>query len=128
MQELSAGTGVYTVSASLQLLDQDVLITVWGGTRPHIGAISVSIPHSESVSGDGRSSTVLQFSFPGHRDDVVASRISGRVAALLQRRVVVSAGIHVPDITPAGIDTVLANTDCLIEKIISLLRGCTYEE
>ena len=122
MQELSAGTGVYMVSASLQLLGPDVLITVWGGTRPHIGALSVSTPHSECASEEGRSSTVLQFSFPGHRDDVVACRVSGRVAAALQRRVVVSAGIHVPDITPAGIDTVLANTECLIEKIIDLLR------
>jgi len=121
MQELSTGTGVYTVNASLQLLGADVLISVWGGTRPHIGALSVSTPHPECTAEEGRSSTVLQFSFPGHRDDVVACRVSGRVAAALQRKVVVSAGIHVPDITPAGIDTVLANVDCLIEKISSLL-------
>jgi hypothetical protein len=122
MQELSAGTGVYMVNASLQVLGPDVMITVWGGTRPHIGALSVSTPHLERASEEGRSSTVLQFCFPGHRDDVVACRVSGRVAAALQRRVVVSAGIHVPDITPAGIDTVLGNTDCLVGKIISLLR------
>jgi hypothetical protein len=53
---------------------------------------------------------------------VVARRVSERVASALQRRIVVSAGIHVPDITPAEIDTVLVNADCLIEKIISLLR------
>ncbi len=122
MQELSAGTGLYTVSASLQLLGPDVLISVWGGTRPHIGALSVSEPRSERDPEKGLSSNLLQFSFPGHRDDVVARRVSERAAAALQRRVVVSAGIHVPDITPAGIDTVLANTDCLIEKIINLLR------
>ena len=128
MQELSAGTGVYTVSASLQVLGPDVLITVWGGTRPHIGALSVSTPHPERAPEEGRCSTVLQFSFPGHRDNVVACRVSERVASALQRRIVVSAGIHVPDITPAGIDTVLANTDCLIEKIISLLRDPTHGE
>jgi hypothetical protein len=123
MQELSCGTGVYTVSATLQLLDQDVLITVWGGTRPHIGALVVSAPHPDHAPEEGRCSTVLQFSFPGHRDNVVARRVAERVASALQRTIVVSAGIHVPDITPAGIDTVLANTDCLIEKIISFLKG-----
>jgi hypothetical protein len=123
MQELTAGTGVYTVSASVQQLDRDVLITVWGGTRPHIGALSVSIPNPEGATDGGRSETVLQFSFPGHRDDVVAARVSDRVAAALQRRVVVSVGIHVPDITPAGIDSVLVNTDLLIEKIISFLKN-----
>jgi len=122
MQELSVGTGVYTVSASLQQLGPDVLISVWGGTRPHIGALSISTPQPGCAPEESRSSTVLQFSFPGHRDDVVARRVSERVASALQRRIVVSAGIHVPDITPAGIDTVLANADCLIEKIISLLR------
>jgi len=121
MQELSTGTGVYTVSASLQQFGPDMLISVWGGTRPHIGALSISTPHPDCASEESRSSNVLQFSFPGHRDDVVARRVSERVASALQRRIVVSVGIHVPDITPAGIDTVLANVDCLIEKIISLL-------
>lgn len=127
MQELSAGTGVYTVSASLHVLGPDILITVWGGTRPHVGALVVSTPHPDRAPEEGQCSTVLQFSFPGHRDNVVARRVSERVASALQRTIVVSAGIHVPDITPAGIDTVLANTDCLIEKIISLLRDRTHD-
>ena len=101
MQELSAGTGVYTVSASLQALGPDILITVWGGTRPHVGALVVSAPHPDCAPEEGRCSTVLQFSFPGHRDNVVARRVAERVACALQRTIVVSAGIHVPDITPA---------------------------
>ena len=110
------------VHASVQLLGTDVLIAVWGGTRPHIGALAVSTPHPERAPEEGRSSTVLQFSFPGHRDDVVACRVAEHIASALQRTVTVSAGFHVPDITPAGIEAVLANTDLLIEKIISLLR------
>ena len=128
MQELSAGTGIYTVRASLQALGPDIVITVWGGTRPHVGALVVSTPHPDRAPEEGRCSTVLQFSFPGHRDNVVARRVAERVASVLQRTIVVSAGIHVPDITPAGIDTVLANTDCLIEKIISLLRDPSHGE
>lgn len=128
MQELSVGTGAYTVSASLQVLGPDILITVWGGTRPHVGALVVSSPHPDRAPEEGRCSTVLQFSFPGHRDNVVARRVAERVASMLQRTIVVSAGIHVPDITPAGIDTVLANTDCLIEKIIRLLRDPNHDE
>lgn len=128
MQEVSVGTGPYAVKASVQLLGEDVLIAVWGGTRPHIGSLAVSTPDKERDPEDGRSSQVLQFSFPGHRDDVVARRVSERVAAALQRTVTVSAGIHIPDITPAGIDAVLANTDLLIEEIISLLQGSVPAE
>jgi molybdopterin converting factor small subunit len=122
MQELSVGTGPCAVKASVQLLGEDILIAVWGGTRPHIGSLAVSTSASERDPEDGRSSNVLQFCFPGHRDDAVARRVSERVAAALQRTVAVSAGIHIPDITPAGIDAVLANTELLIEEIISLVH------
>ena len=122
MQELSVGKGVYAVKASLQLLGADVLIAVWGGTRPHIGSLAVSTSHPDRDPKKDRSSNILQFSFPGHRDEIIAQKVSERVAAALQRTVVVSAGIHVPDITPAGIETVLENTDLLIEEIISLLQ------
>lgn len=111
------------MSASLQTIGEDVLIAVWGGTLPHIGALAVAIPHPESTPERERSSTVLQFSFPGHRDEVVARRVAERVASALQRTVAVSAGIHIPDITPDGIEAVLANTDALIENSIIVLRG-----
>jgi len=127
MQELSAGTGIYAVNASLQLLGADVLIAVWGGTRPHIGSLAVSTSRPAHDLEKNRSSNVLQFSFPGHRDEIVARRVSERIACALQRTVAVSAGIHVPDITPAGIEAVLENTDALIEKIISLLQASSPE-
>jgi gallate decarboxylase subunit D len=122
MDELSAGTGSFAVSASVQEIGADVLIAIWGGTRPHIGSLAIAAPHPERAP-EGRCSTLLQFSFPGHRDEVVARRVAERVASALQRTIAVSAGIHVPDITPAGIEAVLANTDALIEKIITALRG-----
>jgi hypothetical protein len=127
MDTLSAGTGQFAVSASLQTIGADVLIAVWGGTRPHIGSLAVATPHPQSVPERGRGSTVLQFSFPGHRDEVVARRVAERVAAALQRTVAVSAGIHVPEVTPEGIETVLANADLLMEKIIDALRSQAHD-
>ncbi len=127
MDTLIAGTGQFAVSASLQTIGADVLITLWGGTRPHIGSLAVAIPHPQSAPERERSSTVLQFSFPGHRDEAVARRVAERVAARLQRTVAASAGIHVPDITPEGIEAVLANTDLLIQKIIGKLRSQAHD-
>jgi len=123
MDTLSAGTGQYAVSTSLQTIGADLLIAVWGGIRPHIGALAVATPHPDSVPEHQRSSIVLQFSFPGHRDEVIARRVAERVASALQRTALVSAGFHVPDIAPEGIETVLANTDILIENIIGTLRS-----
>jgi len=122
MDTLSAGTGPLAVSASVHSIGADVLVAVWGGTRPHIGSVALSAPRPGSAPELRRSSTLLQYTFPGHRDEAIALRVSERVAAALQRTVLVSAGFHVPDITPAGIETVLANTDSLIEKIITVLH------
>jgi len=122
MDTLIAGTGLLAVHASLQRIGADVLIALWGGTRPHIGALAVAVPHPDRAPELQRCSTVLQFSFPGHRDEAVARRVAERIAAALQCSVLVSAGIHVPDISPDGIETVLANTDALIAKIIPALR------
>jgi hypothetical protein len=126
MKTLSAGTGQFAVNASLQTIGADVLIALWGGTRPHIGSLAVATAHPQSAPERERGSTVLQFSFPGHRDEVVARRVAERVAAALQRTVLVSAGIHVPDITPEGIEAVLASTDLLAQKIIHALRSQTH--
>jgi len=119
---LSAGTGPLAVSASVQAIGTDVLVAVWGGTGPHIGSVAISAPHPERAPEQQRSTTLFEFTFPGHRDDALARRVSMRVAAALQRTVMASAGFHIPDITAAGIETVLANTDELIEKIITALQ------
>jgi gallate decarboxylase subunit D len=127
MDTLSAGTGPLAVSASLQTIGADMLIAVWGGTQPHIGALAVATPHPDPAIEHQRSSTVLQFSFPGHRDEVIARRVAERVASALKRTVAVSAGFHVPDITPDGIKAVLANTDMLIENIIGTVRSTNHD-
>lgn len=122
MHTLSAGTGPLAVHATVQSMGADVLVAVWGGTRPHIGAVAISAPHPQAAPGQQRCTTLLQYTFPGHRDDAIARRVSERAAAVLQRTVIVSAGFHVPDITQAGIDTVLANTESLAEQIITVMR------
>ena len=37
---VSTDEGSYDLQASIQLIGQDLLIAVWGGDRPHIGAVS----------------------------------------------------------------------------------------
>ena len=34
----------YNLSASVRLIGADVLVAIWGGERPHIGAVAVAQP------------------------------------------------------------------------------------
>ncbi len=42
----------YNLSASVRLIGEDVLVAIWGGEKPHIGAVAVAQPRpSLKVSG-----------------------------------------------------------------------------
>jgi hypothetical protein len=34
----------YNLSASVRLIGEDVLVAIWGGEKPHIGAVAVAQP------------------------------------------------------------------------------------
>lgn len=72
------------LTARLQPLDGGMRAEIYGGTRPHIGAVSIAGP-------DGKVSTTQ---FPAHRDGVVSARWAGALAAAGYRPAVVLAGIH----------------------------------
>ena len=34
--------GEYDITASIRLIGQDVLVAIWGGEKPHIGAVAMA--------------------------------------------------------------------------------------
>lgn len=83
-------------------------VSVWGGTSPHIGAVSI-------VSPDGQWETKQ---FPGHRDGVVSEKWAAALKCAGFVPVIVEAGIHYDSLSPQDIDTVVALTDALLEELL----------
>lgn len=84
-------------------LGEDVHVSIYGGDRAHIGAVSI-------LSADGKIQTVC---FPGHRDDAVSAPWCERLKELGAHAAVVEAGIHYDMLSKEGIAVVLAACDRL---------------
>jgi len=115
--------GRFRIHGLVQELGQDILVSIWGGTRPHIGAVGMAIPRPSLKNPKKWSATSSNFTFIGHKEDTLVKTISERLAARLRRNVVVTAGIHWDGITSDEIKAIqnLAQklSDLISKKIVS---------
>jgi hypothetical protein len=111
-------TGEYDLEASVRLIGQDVLVAIWGGERPHIGAVAAAQPRPSLKDPGVTSATASVFCYVGHKEDDLAKAASEILAAALNTQVVVTAGIHWDDLSPEGIQKVIQNSERLVERII----------
>ena len=98
------------ITAVVLLPDEGIHVSVFGGDRSHIGAVSV-------ISPDGSRQDT---EFPGHRDGTVASKWAGALYAAGYSPAVVECGIHYDGIGKDGIRQILECTDRLLSEILHL--------
>ena len=108
----------YNIEAFVKEVGQDLLVAMWGGERPHIGAVAVAQPRPSLKDNKLRSATASVFCYPGHKDDIVAKEAAEKISSALNTNVTVSAGIHWDDIDEEGIKTVIENSRLLVKMII----------
>lgn len=123
--EVSAGRGRHCVRAAAQLLGPDVLVSLWGGTGPHIGTVTITMPRPGRSGRAGVGTTSSVYNFPGHRDEAVARVCAERIAAACSRTTVVVAGIHIDGATPDDIGRILKNVDILCGRLLVKLEKTT---
>lgn len=111
-------TDAYDLEAAVRFIGSDLLVAVWGGERPHIGAVAVGQPRPSLRDPDKTSASASVFCFIGHKEDELAKATAEILAAVLKTSVVVTVGIHWDDISPEGIRAVVRNSEALVENII----------
>ena len=107
--------GPFKIRGDVQAMGQDLLVTIWGGTKPHIGAVGMAIPRPSLRDPRKWSATSSNFTFLGHKEDILVKQISERLASQLRRNVVVIAGIHWDDLSNKEIK--------VIENLTKELQG-----
>jgi gallate decarboxylase subunit D len=100
---VTAGRGTRRLTAVACRAGDDVVVTLTGGERPHVGCVVLAQPHA---AGDGSArvrvtSTVV--AIPPHREEALARPLAERLARTLDATVVVSAGVHDDNLSPEGI-------------------------
>ena len=108
----------FEINAAVHLMGRDVLVVLFGGML-HIGAIGIGQP-GPSLKDEGRiSSTGSVFTFPGHKEDVIAKSMSEELARRLNRKAVVVAGIHWDKLITEELDVIMGICNKITEKIIA---------
>ena len=115
--------GRLKIYARVQEVGGDILVSLWGGDRPHIGAVGIAVPRPSLEDPKKWSATSSTLTFLGHKEDMLVKRISEKLASQLKRNVVVTAGIHWDTITRTEIKTAGALTDRISDQMIKRLSA-----
>jgi hypothetical protein len=115
---LSTQQGSFDLSASVRLIGEDLLVAIWGGEKPHIGAVAMAHPRPSLKNPAATSATASVFCYVGHKEDQLAKAAAEVLAAALNTRVVVTAGIHWDNIKKEEIQRVIANSEILVDAIL----------
>jgi gallate decarboxylase subunit D len=116
--KITTGKKQYDLEAAVRSIGEDLLVAIWGGERPHIGAVAVAQPRPSLKDPDQISSTASVFCLLGHKEDDLVKAAAQILAATLNTTVVVTAGIHWDNLDAAGIRQVLRNSELLIDLIL----------
>jgi len=122
---LRVSKGRFSIHARVQEIGRDVLVSLWGGSRPHIGAIGMATPRPSLKDPTKWSATSSNFTYVGHKEDTVVKMISEKVASRLRTNIVVVAGIHWDKIRPEEIEIIQELTHQLGDRILNRFRRPT---
>ncbi len=115
---LALGRRPRRIQADAALIGDDITMTIWGGTKPHIGSVAIALPRPSLADPDKISATTSVYNCTGHKDESVARMFAEHVAAALDRKVVAIAGIHIDNASRKDIDDILALSATLCERLI----------
>jgi len=121
--KIKTNEGAYDLEAGVRLIGQDLLVAIWGGEKPHIGAVSVAQPRPSLKDPEITSTTASVICLPGHKEDELAKAVSEILAAALNTPVVVTAGIHWDNISKDGIQKVIENSKILVDLILERIAS-----
>ena len=121
---LETQTGEYDLTASVRWIGPDLLVAIWGGEKPHIGAVAVAQPRPSLKDPEITSATASVICNIGHKEDDLVKAASEILASVLKTQVVVAAGIHWDNLEPEGIDRIIQNSEILVDMILErCLKG-----
>lgn len=101
---------------------KDLNLAIFGGDRPHIGAVAMSYPHPGLKHPDRHEVTTSVLTVTGHKEDLLARHAAHRIAAATGRTTSVCCGIHLEQITRQEIRTVQRLVDRLVDDLVTRLE------
>ena len=115
--------GKYDLSASVRRIGEDIVVAIWGGQMPHIGAVAAAQPRPSLADPNVISASVSVICFLGHKDDSLAKKTAETLAAAFNTNVVVTVGIHWDGLSQADISVINKNGEILVDSVLRKIRS-----
>lgn len=112
----------FVIEARALQIGADMLVCIWGGNRPHIGAVAAAQPRPSLADQNRRSATCSVLTYPGHKEDEVVKLVSERLSASLDTQVVVTAGIHWDELKQNEISIIESRIEEIICQLTEKLK------
>jgi hypothetical protein len=119
---VSSGTGRHTVTITAVFTGKGVIVHLFGGEKPHVGAVAISLPRPSLKDPRVTSSDAIVVPLPGHKDDELARPVGKHLASFCNEPVVVVAGLHVDQATASDIDLLQENTRAALDKLCARIQ------
>ena len=120
--KLHTNAGQYDLTASVRLIGDDLLVAIWGGEKPHIGAVAAAHPRPSLSDPHVTSSSASVICYSGHKEDVLAKNAAETLAAAFNTRAVVTAGIHWDNLSQEGLREIRRNGDTIVDLVLRRIR------
>jgi len=106
------------ITAEALFIGDDLLVSIWGGTHPHVGAVAMAVPRPSLEDPRVTSATSSVLTRIGHKEDEIVKKVSEELSAALKTTVVVAAGIHWEGLSEDGIETVRSVCGNLVRDLV----------
>jgi len=117
------GKGKHRIHSVAIITADGIIVNLAGGERPHVGAVSISIPRRSLKDPSKLSASSSVFTLVGHKDDEIARPFSEKLSKELNQVVVVVAGIHVEQATNNDIKCLILNSMQIAENLVEKLKS-----
>jgi hypothetical protein len=116
------GKGQYGIKAYLILCGKDIVLTISGGSKYHIGATALAIPRPSLDEPQKISATASVLSVVGHKDDELARHAALLIASTMNCIVTTVVGVHIDNASEEDIKILMENSLKTIDIIIRKLK------
>lgn len=112
-----------TITLNAIAMGNDYSISIYGGDKPHIGAVAFAVPRKSLNTPDKVSATASVLTAVGHMEDLLARALSLKLSSTLNCHIVVSIGIHVDEANKQTLEDINKTCHDLCDDFLCRMEG-----
>jgi len=122
MIKIQEGYGKYRVILNTVKSGKDLTVVFYGGEKPHIGAIAISIPRPSLKDPKKTSTSTSVITLVGHKEDDLAKNIAEDITRITKNITIAIVGLHIEKASLRDIEILILNTQNLVNRLKNLLK------